>query len=142
MLIKSTFRFGLIKMTYLPRPCLRKLKCFIIFISLRTHGCAVAWAKVKEALPFAERSIKCQDDEVLSVGIPTVGKSPPFYAPDFSLLWRWFKADTALRLRDFQLHGPNIERLSLKKTYTPPIPTCSYMTRIGRNVHFLPLSHS
>jgi hypothetical protein len=82
MLIKSTFRFGLIKMTYLPRPCLRKLKCFIIFISLRSHGSSVAWAKVKEALPFAERRIKCQDDGVLLVGLPTVGKSPPSCAPD------------------------------------------------------------
>lgn len=83
MLINSTFRFGLIKMTYLPRPCLRKLKCFIIFISLRSHGSAVAWAKVKEALPFAEWSVKCRDDGVLSVGLPTVGKSPPFHSLDF-----------------------------------------------------------
>lgn len=83
MLIKSTFRFGLIKMTYLLRPCLRKLKCFIIFISLRSHGRAGAWAKVKEALPFAGWSVKCRDDEELSVGSPTVGKSPPFHAPDF-----------------------------------------------------------
>lgn len=69
-------------MTYLPRPCLRKLKCFIIFISLRPHSSAVAWAKVKEALPFAEWRIKCQDDEVLSAGLPTVGKSLTFCAPD------------------------------------------------------------
>lgn len=88
MLIKSTFRFGLIKMTYLPRPCLRKLKCFIIFISLRSHGRAVAWAKVKEALPFVGWSAECRDDEELSVASPTVGKSPPFHGPDFFTLER------------------------------------------------------
>ena len=41
-------------MTYLPHPFLRKLKCFINFISLRSHGNPVAWVKVKEALPFAD----------------------------------------------------------------------------------------
>lgn len=86
MLIKSTFRFGLIKMTYLPRPCLRKLEYFIIFISLRSHGSAVAWAKVKEALPLADWSIKCQGDEVLSGGLPTLGRALHFM-PQISLLW-------------------------------------------------------
>lgn len=43
----------------------------------------MAWAKVKEALPFVGWSAECRDDEELSVALPTVGKSPPFHGPDF-----------------------------------------------------------
>lgn len=86
MLIKSTFIFGLRKMTHLPHPFLRKLKCFINFISLRSPQQSCGLGEGQGGSDFCRWSVKCHDDKVPSPGSPTVGRSPLSHSPGFSTL--------------------------------------------------------
>ena len=73
-------------MTYLPHPFLRKLKCFINFISLRSPQQSCGLGEGQGGSDFCRGSVKCHDDKVPSPGSSTVGKSPLSHSPGFSTL--------------------------------------------------------
>lgn len=112
MLIKSTFIFRVIKMTYLPHPFLRKLKCSISFVPLRSSQCLRGMGEGQGGSTLWRWSIRHHHDEVLSPGASIVGRALCLL-PQVSLLWRWFKAGTSHIGDGSQLLGPDSLRLEI-----------------------------
>lgn len=125
MLIKDTFIFRLIKMTYVPHHFLRKLKCSISFVPLRSSQQRCGMGEGQRGSALWRWSIRRHDDEVLSPRASTVGRALWLF-PKVSLLWRWFRTGTSQIGDNSQMLGPDLLRLEIH-TRKISMPVCENM---------------